>query len=264
MNRLAVWLRGRPEAITAPLLFVLFVGGWELTLQVFSIPRYMVPSPSDIARAFWTGLDRGVYFKHLWVTLYESVMGFGLGSALGIALGTVIALSRVVEKTVYPYIVAFQTLPKVAVAPLFIVWFGFGLTSKVVITAMVSFFPLLVNVIAGLKHVDEERLNLFRAMCASRWTTFRMLRWPNALPFIFAGLNTAIVLSVIGAIVGEFVGSKSGLGYLILQLNYAMDLAGVFAVLILLSIMGVALHLFLGWLHKRVVYWADVERNIGI
>jgi NitT/TauT family transport system permease protein len=140
-----------------------------------------------------------------------------------------------------------------------VVWFGFGMTSKVVVVALVSLFPVLVNVIAGLRAVDQDRLDLLGALSASRWQVFRYLRFPNALPFIFAGLNTAIVFSVIGAIVGEFVGANKGVGFLILQANYQLDIAGAFSLFVVLSIMGVCLHAVLRWSERRLVFWGASE-----
>jgi NitT/TauT family transport system permease protein len=154
-------------------------------------------------------------------------------------------------------------MPKIAIAPLIIVWFGFGIGSKVVIAATVAFFPVLVNVIVGLKTIDQSKLDLMRSLDATRWQTFRMVKLPNALPFVFAGLDVAVVFSVLGAIVGEFVGAQQGLGNLILQFNFSLDIAGVFAVLILLSVLGVALHLIMQALQKRLIFWAEPEQVVG-
>ncbi len=165
------------------------------------------------------------------------------------------------EKILYPYVVAFQTLPKVAIAPIIVIWFGFGLTSKIIITATIAFFPLLANTIVGLRSAPLDQIELMVAFTATRWQTFRMVRFPQALPFIFVGLDVAAVLSVIGAIVGEFVGSEAGLGYLILQMNFNFDMPGVFAVLIILSLMGIGLHLLVVWVQGHVVFWVDKAGN---
>jgi NitT/TauT family transport system permease protein len=149
------------------------------------------------------------------------------------------------------------------VAPLLVVWFGFGVSSKVVIAATVAFFPVLVNVIVGLKTVDAGKLDLMRSLNATRWQTFRLVKLPNALPFVFAGLDIAIVFSVLGAIVGEFVGAQRGLGNLIMQFNVSLDIAGVFAVLVLLSVMGVALHLGMQAIQKRVIFWAEPDEIVN-
>ena len=241
--------------------FVVVVLLWEAVVRVFEVPPYLVPAPSAVAVAFWNGFAQANYLGHAAITAFQAVAGFVAGSLLGLALGTLVVVFPVAERIVYPYVVALQTVPKVAVAPLIIVWFGFGIESKIVIVALVSLFPVLVNVIAGLKAVDQDRLDLMSALSASRWQILRYLRLPNALPFIFAGLNTAIVFSVIGAIVGEFVGANRGIGFLILQANFALDIAAVFALFVVLSILGVALHALLQWAQRRIVFWARAEEH---
>ena len=259
----ASFVRGRPHLPLIPLVFVAFAGLWEWIVRALAIPPFLVPAPSAVARALAAGVTSRLYLGHFWVTLSETLLGFLIAAVSGIVLGAAIAQFRLLEQTVYPYLVALQTLPKIAIAPLIIVWFGFGLSSKVIIAAMVGFFPVLVNVIVGLKTIDQAKLELMRSFNASRWQTFRLVRFPNALPFVFAGLDVAIVFSVLGAIVGEFVGAQQGLGNLILQFNFALDIAGVFAVLILLSLLGVALHLVMQAIQKRLVFWAEPEQVIG-
>jgi NitT/TauT family transport system permease protein len=194
-----------------------------------------------------------------WYTFVEAIFGFSIAAFAGILFGSVISQIPILEKTFYPYLVALQTLPKIAMAPLFIIWFGFGLTSKVVICAMIAFFPILVNTIAGLKATEQQQVDLFRAHCANRWQIFKWLKFPNALPYIFAGLNIGVVLSVIGAIVGEFVGAQVGLGKLILEYQFELDMAGVFAVLVVLGAMGIALHLLMRVLQRRIVFWSKPD-----
>src|SRR5262245_30892042 len=258
-----MFFRTRPHVPLIPLVFIVFVLAWEWIIRTWKVQAFIVPAPSAIWRALLGGLSSRLFLEHFWITLYETLAGFTIAAIAGIVLGAVIAQFRVVEKTFYPYLVALQTLPKIAVAPLIIVWFGFGLSSKVVIAAMVAFFPVLVNVIVGLKTIDQSKLDLMRSLNASRWQTFRMVKFPNALPFVFAGLDIAIVFSVLGAIVGEFVGAQKGLGNLILQYNFSLDIAGVFAVLILLSVLGVALHLVMQVVQKRVIFWAEPDQVIG-
>jgi NitT/TauT family transport system permease protein len=257
------FLAGRPQIVLIPLVFAAFVALWEWAVRAFGVPAYIAPAPSAVLASLAGGLRSGLYLEHFWITLYETLLGFGIAAVSGIVLGAVIAQFRVLEQTVYPYLVALQTLPKIAIAPLIIVWFGFGISSKVVIAAMVGFFPVLVNVIVGLKTVDQSKLDLMRSLNATRWQTFRLVKFPNALPFVFAGLDIAIVFSVLGAIVGEFVGAQRGLGNLILQFNFGLDIAGVFAVMILLSVMGVVLHLLMQFIQKRVIFWSEPEQVIG-
>ena len=257
------FIRERPHLPLVPLVLVVVVLAWEGIVRMWRIPEFLVPAPSAIGRALMAGLTSRLYVDHFGVTLYESLLGFLIATAGGIACGTLIAQFRVVERTLYPYLVALQTLPKIAIAPLLIVWLGFGITSKVVIAALVAFFPILVNVIVGLKTVDASKLDLMRSLDASRWQTFRYVTFPNALPFVFAGLDIAIVFSVLGAIVGEFVGSQRGLGNLILQFHTSLDIAGMFAVLLLLAALGVGLHLLIQAIQRRVIFWSQPDHVVG-
>ena len=259
----ALYVRNRPQVVLIPLVFVLFVALWEWVVRAWNVPNFLVPAPSTVAGALARGVRTGLYLTNFWITLFEALVGFVIAAMAGIVLGAIIAQFRLVERTFYPYLVALQTLPKIAIAPLIIVWFGFGISSKVIIAGTVAFFPVLVNVIVGLKTVDAAKLDLMRSLRASRWQTFRLVTFPNALPFVFAGLDIAIVFSVLGAIVGEFVGSQKGLGNLILQFNFSLDVAGVFAVLILLSVMGVVLHLVMQVVQRHVIFWAEPDETIS-
>jgi NitT/TauT family transport system permease protein len=166
-----------------------------------------------------------------------------------------------VEYFLYPFIVMFQAMPKVALAPLVIIWFGLGITSKIVAAALVAFFPLMVNTIAGLRSADEDRVNLMRSLAASRWQIFWMLQLPNAMPYIFAGLEIAMIFALIGAIVGEFVGATAGLGMLIQSMNFTMDVAGQFSILLILSALGLTLSGLIGVIRRRVLFWDPSQKN---
>jgi NitT/TauT family transport system permease protein len=256
-------VRTRPHVVLIPLVFVAFVALWEWTVRALGVPAFIAPAPSTIVRSLRGGVQTGLYLDHFRVTLSEALLGFVIAAGAGVVLGALVAEFRILERTIYPYLVALQTLPKIAVAPLIIVWFGFGVSSKIVIAATVAFFPVLVNVIVGLKTVDQSKLDLMRSLKATRWQTFRLVTFPNALPFVFAGLDIAVVFSVLGAIVGEFVGAQRGLGTLILQFNFSLDIAGVFAVLLLLALMGVVLHLVMQAIQRRVIFWAEPDEIIG-
>jgi NitT/TauT family transport system permease protein len=253
------------NALLSLATFAVFVIGWEGIVRGFGIPKIVLPPPSAVVVAFWESLREGELHWHLAVTLYEVLAGFVVGSIGGLVLGFVIALSPLMERIFYPYVVAFQTVPKVAVAPIIVIWFGYGVSSKVVITATIAFFPLLANTIMGLRAAPQDQIEMMVSYTASRWQVFRMVRLLQALPYIFVGLDVAIVLSVIGAIVGEFVGAKAGLGYLILQKNFNFDMAGTFAILIILSVIGVGLHALIGVAQRHIVFWMDVagERVTG-
>ncbi len=256
-------VRTRPHLVLIPLVFVAFVALWEWAVRAFGVPAFIAPAPSTIARSLRGGVRTGLYLDHFWATLSETLLGFVIAAGAGVVLGALVAQFRILERTIYPYLVALQTLPKIAVAPLIIVWFGFGMSSKIIIAATVAFFPVLVNVIVGLKTVDQSKLDLMRSLKATRWQIFRLVTFPNALPFVFAGLDIAVVFSVLGAIVGEFVGAQRGLGTLILQFNFSLDIAGVFAVLLILALMGLALHLVMQAIQRRVIFWAEPDEIIG-
>jgi NitT/TauT family transport system permease protein len=245
------------DALLSALIFVVGVGGWELASDVFHIPALILPKPSMIALAFWASVTQGDLAHHFFVTFFETIAGFAIGSAIGLFLGGIIGQFPLLERTVYPYVVAFQTVPKVAIAPIFVIWFGYGMTSKIVITATIAFFPLLANTIVGLRAAPADQIEMLETLTADRLQIFWKVRVPQALPYILVGLDVAIVLSVIGAIVGEFVGAQAGLGYTIMQRHLSMDVAGVFAVLVVLSAMGVGLHLIIHHLQRRIVFWME-------
>ena len=250
----------RNVALTV-VIFCASVLAGELLVRALDVPAYILPAPSKVAIALWRGFASGVYQKNLLHTLLETLLGFLLGSALGFLLGAVVAMNRYVEYFFYPYIVMFQSVPKVALAPLIVVWFGLGMKSQVVNAALVACFPLLVNTIAGMKSADEDRINLMRSLAASNRQVFWMLRLPSALPFVMAGLEVAMIFALIGAIVAEFVGSQAGLGMLIQSMNFNMDVAGQFSVLLILSILGLLLNRCILLLRRRILFWDPAEKE---
>ena len=233
---------------------------WEALVRALQIPAFILPEPSSIFIALYRGMASYLYLDHIGVTVAETLMGFALGSALAFTLGIAVALSRRVEYFLYPFIVMFQAMPKVALAPLIIVWFGLGITSKVVSAALVAFFPLMVNTIVGLRSAEEDRINLMRSLAASRWQIFWMLQLPNAMPYIFAGLEIAMIFALIGSIVGEFVGAQSGLGMLIQSMNFTMDVAGQFSILLILSMLGLLLNSLVTEVRRRVLFWDPSQK----
>jgi NitT/TauT family transport system permease protein len=243
------------------LLLVVSLAAWEAVVRGFDVPVFILPPPSKVAVALYRGLESGVYLGHLKVTLLETILGFVAGSALGFLLGTAVAMNRYVDYFLYPYIVMFQSLPKVALAPLIVIWFGLGLSSKVINAALVAFFPLLVNTMVGLRSADEDRISLMRSLAASDRQIFWMLRLPNALPFVMAGLDIAMIFALIGAIVAEFVGATSGLGMLIQSMNFTMDVSGQFSVLFLLSVVGLLLNRAILLIRRRVLFWDPSEKS---
>jgi len=248
------------------LLLVVLLAAWELGVRFFHVPKFLIPPVSDIAVALWRGLAASPFAKDsLWyhsaITVAEILLGFFVGSAIGLAIGVVVSQMPKLEAVLEPYVAALQSLPKVAVAPIIVVWLGFGIGSKVAIICLLTFFPVLVTSIAGFKAVDPDRIDLLRSLSASPWQIFRKAKFPSALPYIFAGLNMAAAFSVVGAIVGEFVGAQAGLGVLILQMEAQMDTGGSFAVFIVLSFIGIAITALLRRIQQRVLHWMPTDTS---
>jgi ABC-type nitrate/sulfonate/bicarbonate transport system permease component len=228
--------------VLAPALVVAaLIGIWELVVSEFDVKPYVLPAPSAIARS--TVDNWHILFPNLRVTMKEMLLGFSLAAAVGIALGTLIAASPIFRRSVFPLVIASQTVPVIAIAPVLVIWFGYDILPRVLVTALIAFFPLTVNTVAGLRSVDPELIRLFRSLEASRTQIFRKLTFPSGLPYIFAGLKVAATLSVIGATVGEWVGADKGLGYQIVTDTAQLETTRVFASIFLLSLSGIALYL---------------------
>lgn len=239
---------------------IVLIGLWVFAVRFMHVPSYILPAPEAVLRALWAGLainpasPQG-YYLPLWSTLSNAAAGFAIGTGLGLVLGSLMAESRTVEKLLMPYAFALQSLPKVAIAPLIVIWFGFGDGSKVAIAALLAFFPVLINSFTGLRSTEPERIDLMRSLSATRFETYRIVKLPNAAPFIFAGLDMAVVYSLLGAIVAEFLGAQQGMGVLITQAQAISDVAGVFAALVILGVLGIVLHTSVRHLESRVVHW---------
>lgn len=246
--------------IGLPLLaFVVTIAIWQILVVALDIKQYILPAPTVV----WDRLIRSI--PELWaamlVTGSEVVLGFLLATAVSVPLAYLIASVRWVEIMFYPLIVVLQTIPKIAVAPLFIVWFGFGSLPKILLTFLLCFFPILVDTLTGFKALDERVLYITKSMGASRMQTFGYVRLPSALPFIFSGLKVAVVLAVTGAIVAEFVGSNAGLGYLLLRSSANLDTPLIFAVLVVLSLLGLAFSFLVEIIEKLVAPWQRKSHN---
>lgn len=250
-----------PQFTISPAILAGLVACWWLATHVFGAPAYIVPAPEQVLRALVQGLSRAPwdvagYWYHAGVTVFEALLGLTIGSLLGALLGFAICHWPLAGRSSYPYIVGFQSLPKVALAPLMVVWFGFGLEGKVFITAVITFFPVLVNTMAGYHAVEPERIELARSCNASEWHLLSKIILPSCLPFLFAGLSVASVLAILGAVVGEFVGASAGLGMLLMQYDQQMELAPLFAVILLLALIGFLMNYAMGLLERRYCFWA--------
>jgi NitT/TauT family transport system permease protein len=237
--RVLRWARGHAERhrwLSPLLLTLLLLVLWDLAVLVSQVSPLTVPRPWDVLAN--SALKAPLFLRHFPITGLEVVLGFLVATLLGTALGVVIASSRLVGDAVYPVLIATQVMPKIAIAPLLIIWFGFGIPSKLVLTALIAFFPIVINTVVGLNMTRQTDIHLFRIMGATRWQTFWKLRLPAALPVFFAGLKVAATLAVIGAVVGEFTGANSGLGYLLMLQVGHLDTAAAFGSVLYLTLLG--------------------------
>jgi NitT/TauT family transport system permease protein len=242
------------------------VAAWTLASGPGGLPSYLLPAPALVFSELWSGLVGGSYWPHIGFTVAATLVGYVLGSVAAVAVGIAAAESRSFERFVFPWIVAIQSMPKVALAPLILVWFGFGLSSKVVLVALICFFPLLVNTIGGIRRADPELIDMCRSFGRTPAFIFLHIKMPAAASAIFAGLQIGIVLALIGAVVGEFIASERGLGYLIGSATVNMNTATMFAGVILLSIIGMTASAFVRFVEGRIVFWegqTDRTRHTG-
>lgn len=239
------WYTDRDRLVPAALAFGILVAlgaGWQYITVSGRVSPLIVAPPSEVADALGRLWSDGTLWTHLSATATETLIGFVVAVATAIVVGSVFAMSRTIRLAVYPYILASQTFPKVAIAPLIVAMLGYGLTPKVVLAALLAFFPVLVNTIAGLTEVSEDEENLLRALRANKWQELRYLRLPNALAFIFPALSSAAILALIGAIVGEFVSGRVGIGYAINQYTITGEVAATYAMLVVLAVFGLLIY----------------------
>jgi len=231
--------RWAAQAAPPAVLLAAIVAGWEWAVRAFGIPFYILPAPSRIARL--AVADRGLLLGEAAVTLLEILLGFGIALVVGIGLALLIFTSRTVERAVYPLVIASQTVPVFAIAPLLIVWLGYGMLSKVAMAALIVFFPIVVNTVDGLRAADPDAVNLLLILGATPAQVLLKIRAPAALPFVFSGIRIAVATSVIGAVIGEWVGATQGLGFLMIHANAQLRIDLVFAAIAVLSLMAIAL-----------------------
>lgn len=237
----------------------LLVLAWHVATRIFDWPRWLVPSPVDV----WNALreEREILPGHFGRTLYETLAGFGLAILGGIPLAVAIAYSRFLERTIYPVLLALNAVPKIAIAPILILWMGFGVGPKVVVTLLLCIFPIVISTAAGLKSTPPELVELVRSLDASPLQSFVKLRFPASLPHVFVGLKVAISLAVIGAVIGEFVGAEKGLGYVIIASGGNVNTSLAFAAMVLLALMSIVLFYALVALERLLVPWARYEEQ---
>ena len=244
----------------------LAIAVWEAVVTLSAVQSYVLPAPADVWRALVAGIiinptSPASFLYQLEDTLHATILGFLIAAIIGIALAAMMAEYRVMQRLLFPYVVFLQSIPKIAIAPLFVIWFGYQLETKVAMAATITLFPILLNSLEGFAMVERERLELMMSLDASRWQSFWLIKLPSAAPFIFAGLNLGIVYALLGAIISEFLGAQRGVGVVITQLQSVSDTAGVFALLVVLAVTSYALIEILRALQRYFVFWSGTSHT---
>lgn len=240
-------------------LILVALGAWEGAVRLFHVARWLLPPPSSIGAELWE--SRSLLLRHTWVTLEEVLLGFALALVVGIALAAAIAYSRIVERAAYPFVIASQTVPIIAIAPLLLIWIGYGIWPKIIVVTLISFFPIVVNTVDGLKSADPDMLNMMRTLGAKRWQLFTKVQVPSSVPFLFSGIRVGVALSVIGAVIGEWVGASAGLGYLMTRSAPQFLTDRVFASIFILSGMGITLFALAVLAERYTIPWYRREKR---
>ncbi|MEV5411354.1 ABC transporter permease [Thermopolyspora sp. NPDC052614] len=243
--------------ISTPLILVAAFVIWDVFVRLSGVPNVVLPPPGDVMASLTSVLAAEDTWYHAYVTTTETVGGFLIALVVGVTAGVVLGKVAWLELSLRPLVVASQVLPKVALIPLFVVWFGFGMTSKVVISAMLAFFPIMLNVQLGVRSVESGQREVMRSLNATRWQTFRHLELKSTMPYVFAGMEVGIVLAIIGAIVGEYLGGSEGLGYMLVSTLNNLDAPAMFATTVLLSALGLLLYFLVNGLKRFVIPWHE-------
>lgn len=241
------------------IIVVGLIGLWEWAVAANDIPHWKLPSPHSIGEELW--VSRALLLRHTLVTLGEVVLGLAAALASGLLLAGLIHQSRTLERVIYPSVIASQTIPIIVIAPLLLIWLGYGIQHKVIVVALIAFFPIVVNTVDGLKSADPDLIRLLRAMGANRWQVFTKAQIPSSLPFMFSGIKIAVTVSVIGAVIGEWVGSSEGLGYLAIRSKSQFLSERVYSTVVLLSFMGIALFLIAASLERLLIPWHHQQKR---
>jgi NitT/TauT family transport system permease protein len=249
------WQQRTVRGAAVLLVFVTFVAVWRVSIVVLRIPSFMLPAPETVAHDLMENVWSGLFLKHGWVTTYEVLVGFVIGVLLGVALGYLLSLSRFLEDVFYPYVIAMQAVPKIAVSPLLVLWFGFGPNAKILGAVLLVFFPVMVNTLVGVQSVDRNARDLFTSLNASRWHVFAKLELPSATPVILASLKVAITVALIGAVVVEFVGANEGLGFLVMNASNTGNAPLLFSSLIVLTVLGLGMYYAIIRLELVLLKW---------
>lgn len=243
-------------------ILLLFFLLWEAFIKLFNISEFILPGPYIIFKTYLAMVLTGKLLFHTWITAIEALSGFIAGALIGIILGYIVSKSLALDKILTPFIIAAQSTPKLALAPIFLIWFGFGILSKIFITALIVFFPIFINTVVAIKSVNPNLRNVMRLSNANKWQVFKKLEIPSSLPMLFAGFKTGITLAIVGAVVGEFVGASAGLGYLIIFSTGYLDTAMVFAAIFQLIIVSIIFYEIIAITGSKLLKWHQSEKSL--
>lgn len=261
-SRKHIWGTRTGQRLATVLLGVLMLLAWDLSVRTGLVHEIILPYPSHVLEALGVELKSALFWVHFKVTTIETLAGFLIGAAIGFALGALLGMSAWIRAVTFPYVVGFQGLPKVVLAPIFITALGFGMGSKIAMAAALAFFPVLLNTMVGILGVDKDQARVLQAYGATPWQRFRKLTLPSAAPMVSAGLKASLTFALIGAIVGEFVGASEGLGFLLNSYAYRLKIPEVWAIMVVLAFLGVVLYWLIDVVDRRIIFWTE-DRNIS-
>lgn len=247
------------DSIPTIVFSVICLALWQIIVSYFKLPLWLIPSPIAVLKAFWN--TRELLWTHTLTTLFETTTGFVLSIALGLVAGVAMVLSPLIKRLFYPLLIVSQTVPLIAVAPLLILWLGYGLLPKIVTVVLVCFFPIAVSLIEGLEVSDDDLLNLLKSMGATRWQILYMIRWPNALPSFFAGLKIAATYSVMGAVIGEWLGASSGLGVYLTRSSHSFRTDQVFAAIAAITVLSLFYFVLIAVIRRLALPWLHTKED---
>lgn len=241
---------------------------WHFSVLIFHMPSYVLPQPYDVTISLLEGLNQDPFYKtsflyHLADTMRATLIGFFFGAIFGLVISSLMAEFRFIEASLLPYVVGLQSLPKVAIAPLLVIWFGYGMESKVAMAFILTLFPVLINSLAGFRSSPRERIELMLSLRSTRFQVFRMIKLPGAMPMVFTGLNLGVVYAMLGTLVAEFSGGQQGVGVIMMQMQAVSDTASVFAMLVLLALTGFILLIVMQSLQRKFIFWMEDDRKEG-
>lgn len=235
---------------------------WELYIRIFNVPNYLLPKPYDLLVSLITLFTAGGVWKHIAVTLKEILVGSVIGAAIGLALGYIMAKVKLIEKMVMPFVIIVQTAPKISLAPLFILWMGLGIESKAALVILVVSFPIMINEVTAIRSIDKNAYDLMKVLKANRWQVFRHIELPYSMEMLLSGVKLALTQAMTGAVIGEMIGAKAGLGYLLTLGSETYDIKMILNAVILLSVMGLLFYLISEYIERKALYWKELDRSV--